>query len=249
MENDLMTKGYWKGDVLFYHKDGSSFYAANYASPIVNDKGEVECVSFIAKDISIRKRLEEELIQSNNELESKVLIRTAALEKTEKMYRDTFESNPMPMWVIDNETFQFLDVNELAVLEYGYSKQEFLSMTALDIRPEKDKINFLEFDRKGYDSEEQYNKGNWRHRKKNGAIIDVEIVAHPIIFKGLKCKLVLSNNITQRIITQKQLAASEKRFRALIENSHEAISIMDKSFNPDYALAKIHYFSYFISNA
>ena len=57
------------------------------------------------------------------------------LRKSEERYRYLFENNPHPMWVYDRKTLAFLDVNEAAIAKYGYSRQEFLKMTIVDIRP------------------------------------------------------------------------------------------------------------------
>jgi DNA-binding response OmpR family regulator len=67
-----------------------------------------------------------------------------ALKKSEEEYRLLFKGNPCPMWLCDQETLQFLAVNDAAVKHYGYSRQEFLSMTAKDIRPSQDVPGLLE---------------------------------------------------------------------------------------------------------
>ena len=102
------------------------------------------------------------------------------------------------MWVIDLGNFKFLDVNEMATLQYGYSREEFLSMTALDIRPEEDRELFLRSDHVFKTANSNYNKGIWRHRKKDGSIIQVEIIAHEISFEGINARLVLSLDVTEQ---------------------------------------------------
>ena len=59
-------------------------------------------------------------------------------ETFQEQYRLLFESNPHPMWVFDRETMRFLAVNDAAVEQYGYSKEEFLSMTLAQIRSPED---------------------------------------------------------------------------------------------------------------
>src|SRR5258706_10914079 len=68
----------------------------------------------------------------------------AALLTSERKYRLLFDSNPLPMWVFDRETLRFLAVNEAAIFRYGYSREEFLSMTIQDIRPSEDVQALLE---------------------------------------------------------------------------------------------------------
>ena len=65
-------------------------------------------------------------------------MRRQALKDSERRYRTLFESNPHPMWVYDVESLKFLTVNDAAVAHYGYSREEFLAMTIMDIRPVED---------------------------------------------------------------------------------------------------------------
>ncbi len=65
------------------------------------------------------------------------------LKQSEKMYKYLFENNPLPMWIYDLETLDFLEVNEAAILKYGYSREQFLQMTLKDIRPEEDHEKLL----------------------------------------------------------------------------------------------------------
>ena len=141
------------------------------------------------RDITERKKTEEKLLKFSQELEEKVLERTEEINSSEKKYRYLFENSPMPMWVIDLNTFKFLDVNEMAILQYGYSREEFLSMTTLDIRPDKDKELFIQPGHLLEMARTNYSKGIWNHRKKDGTIIQVETIGHKIIFEGVPARL------------------------------------------------------------
>lgn len=114
-------------------------------------------------------------------------------------YSDLFHLSPLPMWVYDLGTFHFLDVNEAVIKKYGYTKEEFLKMTVKDIWPEEDYPIFDE----GINSFSQYRdsfkKRYLRHKKKNGAIINVEVQSNIIYFKNQKVKLVMANDITKRM--------------------------------------------------
>jgi PAS domain S-box-containing protein len=183
---------------------------------IVNLNGK-DCFLSASIDITKRKIAEENLLTLSQELEAIVLERTEELNRSEKSYRYLFENNPMSMWVIDLNTFKFLDVNEMAILQYGYSRQEFLSMTTLDIRQDDDKELFKQSDHLVEMNTTNFNKGVWNHRKKDGSIIQVEIIAHKIIFEGIPARIVLSNDVTEKKKAEEKLDKSEKLFRAMIE--------------------------------
>ncbi len=196
-------------------KNNIEFDVALSISPtLINDKRLF--IGFI-RDITERKEGEKKLLNLSRELEQRVVERTEELGMTEKRYRYLFENNPMPMWVIDLNTFKFRDVNEMAVRHYGYSREEFLSMTALDIRPDEDKELFRGADHLFDMSSTNNKRGIWNHRKKDGTIIQVEIIAHPIIFEGIPARFVLANDVTEKIKAEEKLNKSEKLFRAMIE--------------------------------
>ena len=110
-------------------------------------------------------------------------------EIAEQGYQILFENNPLPMWVYDLETLQFLAVNEAAVHHYGYSRDEFLGMTIREIRP-ADELDALTEDLAqtgpGLVAE---SPRIWKHRSKNGAIIQVEITSHDLVFERRPARL------------------------------------------------------------
>ena len=140
-------------------------------------------------------------------------------------YRLLFENNPHPMWVYDLETLEFLTVNEAAIHRYGYSGDEFLGMTIKDIRPPEDIPGLLENVSKV--TEGLDDAGIWRHKKKDGSIIFVEIVSHTINFNGRRAEMVLANDITKRKQAEDALKLSEEKYRDLFENANDAICIVD----------------------
>jgi PAS domain S-box-containing protein len=145
-------------------------------------------------------------------------------ESSEK-YQLLFESNPLPMWVFDIHTFQFLAVNEAAINHYGYSWDEFMSMTVLDIRPEEDRELFKSSIRNNV--QELFDAGEWRHIKEDQSLIWVEVSSSPIKFEGKDAQLILANDITGRKHAEEQIKASEERYRLLIENMSEGVLYMD----------------------
>jgi two-component system cell cycle sensor histidine kinase/response regulator CckA len=131
-----------------------------------------------------------------------------ALRKNEEMFRLLFSYNPLPTWVIDRETLQFLEVNEAAVRQYGYSPTEFKSMTTLDIRPEEEKAKFLDyFKEHGGDTRRS---GNWKHKKKDGKTFQVETISHELEYAGRHVRLVVAQDVSERRILEQQLRQSQK---------------------------------------
>jgi two-component system, cell cycle sensor histidine kinase and response regulator CckA len=155
-----------------------------------------------------------QLATANCELEKEVAERKLAEEAahdSEARYRLLFESNPFPMWVYDLETLSFLAINDAAVHSYGYSREEFLAMTIKDIRPAEDVPTLLDNVTKGFAGLNE--AGVWRHRKKDGTIIDAEITSYPLHFAGRRAELVLANDITKRKQTEEALRRSEEQLR------------------------------------
>src|SRR4029453_6148024 len=148
-----------------------------------------------------------------------------ALRESEEQYRLLFESNPHAMWVYDLETLRFLAVNDAAVDHYGYSREEFLTMTIRGIRPTGDVALFspcLSPEKSNPD-----HAGEWRHQKKDGSIINVEITSHRLEFGGHRAEFVLVNDITERKRAEIALRESEDRYRDLVDNSHELMCTHD----------------------
>lgn len=152
------------------------------------------------------------------------------LSDSEGQYRILFESHPEPMWVCDLETLSFLAVNEAAVRHYGYSLEEFLSMTIQDIRPPEEVPVLLDALSKRNSELKAF--GTFRHRKKDGTVIEVEITANGITYNGRRADLVLAIDVTERRKAEQALRESEKRHRMIIENINEIIYISKASDDP-----------------
>lgn len=129
----------------------------------------------------------------------------------------------MLMWIFDNQTHEFLEVNEAALKHYGYTRDEFLAMNAKDIRPAEDVELFVE-DVSNNDGIVNH-AGEWRHKKKNGESILVEIISHPINLDGRNARHVIATDITDRKKKELQLIESENRFRTIVESAPDPIFI------------------------
>ena len=159
------------------------------ASPMHDAEGRYEGVLGIVTDITERRRAEEELRAS------------------ETRYRLMFDNSPLPKWMYDVETLRFLDANETTVRDYGYTRDELLTMTIKDIRPPEDVPALLEAERR---TELLPKFGIWRLRKKSGEIIQVELTKHTFTLGGRVTRLAVGRDVTERLRLEEQLRQSQK---------------------------------------
>ncbi|MDQ2856757.1 MAG: PAS domain S-box protein [Acidobacteriota bacterium] len=136
-----------------------------------------------------------------------------ALKDSQERYRLLFECTPQPIWVYDEESLYFLAVNESAIRTYGYSREEFLALTTKDIRPVEDVPALLIKTAAGIEG--PVITSPWRHKKKDGSLIYVEITSHPLLFGGRKARLAIATDVTER----KLLDEEQKRMHASIQQS------------------------------
>lgn len=179
--------------------------------PLKNEAGEVTAVTGIARDITERKQSE------------------GVIRDSEERYRLLFEGNPQPMWVYDLDTLAFLAVNEATVRTYGYSRREFLSMTMVDIRPPEDISALLDSISRLAEGLDQ--SGVWRHRKKDGTILDVDVGAHAVMFDGKRAALVLASDVTGLRQAERELADNERFLNSVFASIQDGISVLDRDMN------------------
>ena len=120
-----------------------------------------------------------------------------ALSLSEKRYSDLFHLSPQPMWIFDQDTLKFIEVNNATLSHYGYSEEEFLSMTLLDIKPKEEIAKAKEIINAQLTEDGLY-KGQFIHKKKSGEIIEVEIYSTPIMVDHKKLQYTIANDVTQR---------------------------------------------------
>jgi PAS domain S-box-containing protein len=138
-----------------------------------------------------------------------------ALAESEKRYSDLFHLSPQPMFVYDMATLKYLDVNTAAITQYGYTYDEFLKMTIFDIRPVED-IPIVQRTLQEYQQQEKVIlHGIFRHRKKNGDLINVDIQSNRITYQGVKAKVVLANDVTERVRYVQAIEAQNKKLREI----------------------------------
>jgi PAS domain S-box-containing protein len=137
---------------------------------------------------------------------------------SEKKYRRLFEAESDAIFLIDKETGVILDANPAATKIYGYSHEEFLTLKNTDIsaEPEKTKVATA--------NDHSYVPIRY-HKKKNGAVFAVEISAGVTELECKQVHIITARDITERIRMQNELAASESKYRTLIEKSLDGIVI------------------------
>ena len=139
---------------------------------------------------------------------------------SERRFGEMFSANPHPIWVYSLKTLRFLDVNAAAVATYGWSRAEFLAMTLADIRPAAEVQRLLdELARPARG--EGINAGLWKHRTKDGAILDMEITSHPVKYGERGARMVFAHDVTERRRAERALRESEARYRALTRLSSD----------------------------
>jgi len=127
---------------------------------------------------------------------------TVLLEESEKRYSDLFQLSPQPMWMLDIETLEFYQVNEAAVKQYGYTEQEFKKLKLYDIM--KDDFDIKEKFRLTKEVAYQPNafKGRFKHQKKNGERIDVDVYGNVITINNREYESAIVIDVTEKIKTE-----------------------------------------------
>ena len=148
------------------------------------------------------------------------------LKQSEQLYRLLFENNPLPAWIFDVDSLQFLEVNQAAIEFYGYSRDEFLSMKISDIRP-KEEITVLKEGPGRIKENKKQLQRIWQHCKKNGEIIYVEIRASHFFYDNRPARLIIINDVTAKVKAEASLKKSNERYRLATRASFDAIWDVD----------------------
>ncbi|WP_290792395.1 PAS domain-containing sensor histidine kinase [Flavihumibacter sp. UBA7668] len=149
-----------------------------------------------------------------------------ALHISEKQYKYLFENSPAPMFVWDFETRKIVDCNEECLLLYGYPKKEFLNLTILDIRPKEELNRILEATSSATmyaNRTSSIHRQTWKHLKKTGELMLLEITGHLLDYQGRKSSLVLLRDVTQLKKEEQQ----RKLLESVVTNSGDAILITE----------------------
>ncbi len=200
---------------------------------ILGEEIAVECIKQGVTDYVLKGNLARLPLVVARALEERALrdarkLMVDALRQSEANSLLLFARNPLPMWVVQADSLQFQAVNDAAVQHYGYERVEFLRMTAGDLHPSEEMAALrTTFD--APDAQVQP-EGEWRHVKKDGSTIDVEMYVSRMDYAGQPAALVVAKNITLR----KRAEAEKQKFFTLVENSRDFIAVADLQDHVEY---------------
>lgn len=152
-------------------------------------------------------------------------IRLSLIESNES-YRNLFFNNPLPIFIWDLNTFQILEVNDVAQEEYGYIREELLQMSVLDLRAPEFHEKIRLFAREFLENDIPKKSGIWEHRKKSGETLILDISSHKIDYKGRAAILAIHNNITEKIRLEEKL--QEEKLLKQKEINEAMIQVQEK---------------------
>ncbi len=141
---------------------------------------------------------------------------TSELEALSGGYRYLFTANPIPMWIFDLATLRFVEVNDAAVEHYGYSLDEFMGMTVHGIRDTADvasQNSILQKLEPGMNP-----AGTWRHRKKDGSLISVQMTSRELLWKGVPSRFVSAFDVTERLRAERDTAMTNLNLESMVRS-------------------------------
>jgi PAS domain S-box-containing protein len=190
-------------------KDGSSNWVEFYGSGVIFDDEPTIIGSMI--DITERKMAENELRES------------------EQKYKMLFDSSPMPLLMVAKNDMSIIAANREATYLYGYTNEELLNMTIKDLRHVEDQA--LVWDNFKVDLPAPTDRGIFRHVKKNGEEIKVQVIAHDIVFEGKEVRLGLYNDLTEKIKAQEIHEKTEANLQTILNNTDTAYALLDSNLH------------------
>jgi PAS domain S-box-containing protein len=173
----------------YIRKDGSVMWAVVHASPLL-DEGRYTGGLAMVTDNTVRRATEE------------------ALRASEEKYRLLFDCSPLAKWLTDTKTLRFIAVNGAACELWGYSKEELIGMPAQQIVHPSDLPSAIRAI--AATPPDRALRGTWRHRRKDGSLIDVDVHAHTFVLDGRQVRMTVGQDVTVRKRLEAQLMQAQK---------------------------------------
>ena len=169
-------------------KDGASIWveARGRIVRAIDDPKSIRETHILTRDVSRRMRAE------------------TALHESERRYRNLFETSPIPMWIYDPRTLALLAVNKGAIDQYGFTAEEFAALKLTDVRPQNDVPRMLEL--MSERNSAFHDHGIWKHRRKDGSLLDVHVTSSEIEWSGRTVRLALLRDVTEKKEAEDRLA-------------------------------------------
>jgi PAS domain S-box-containing protein len=207
--------------------DRPDIWVSTTKFPLRDADGKIVGTWGISRDITTQVEAEQALATSHEQLRS-----------SEHQHRMLFEHNPQPMFAYERATLRIVAVSDAAVASYGYSREEFLTMTIKDFMPREDHESLERFLETTIGGEHPglVQAKPWRHSYKDGTIIDVEVSSNDLDLDGRHCRILLCQNVTERnrasaelALAREQLRASERQHRMLFEHNPQPVWVYDRN--------------------
>jgi len=189
----------------FMRKGGEVFPVEINVKRIMDDR-----VLVMARDITYRKKMEMELRSS------------------ERQYKLLFESNPLPLWMVDKDTMLVIAANDAAAELYGYTKDELINMSVKALRLPEDRELQMRQWKENMDNTKERNIV--RHVKKDGTVMFINIVTNDIVFEGRSVRLSWTNDITAKLKAEDSLRKSEANLQTILSTTDTAYVSYDADF-------------------
>ena len=205
-QGDLMATGSLANEYRFQHAHGGYRWISDTVILLRDAQGHPTQITGTWLDITDRKQIEINLSDS------------------EQRYRELYESNPMPMYIYDQQTLRFLSVNKAAESAYGYSRDEFLRMTLADIRRPEDALRMqLAVERARLAPASYLRSGEWLHLRRDGTTFWVDISGHAFDYQGRPARIIMAQDISDRRQAEDRL----RLIASVFDASQEGICITD----------------------
>lgn len=191
----------------FIHPDDTDRTLEQYQALLTTRQIRVEPFRFKHKDGTWRwiqttatNLLDEESVKgivTNSRDVTDEVIYKEELKKSEEKYRLLFKNSPLPKWFYDIDTFRILEVNDSALRHYGYTREEFLNLSILDLRPNSEISKVLEAHRNIIAKSGRIDFGQFVHKRKDGTPIQVTVTGHKMEYNGRECIMVVIVDTTE----------------------------------------------------